>query len=80
MSMTDLVHIVLQYAQNVRTVKGIGLGLSSHYVILCNVRMADSWIKRRNVVNGNSGIRSDKLIEHQYIEDMLGVLGSKRVE
>ena len=43
----------------------MGLELSDH-VILCKVRLAGGWIKRREVVNGARRIRSEKLREHQY--------------
>ena len=33
-------------------VRGMGRGLSDHYVILCKVRLVSAWVKRREVVVG----------------------------
>ena len=46
----------------------MGRCLSDHYVVLCKVRLIEAWIKRREVVIGARGIRSEKLREHQYRE------------
>ena len=56
---------MLQYVQDVR---GMGSGLSDHYVVLCKVRLVGAWIKRREVVVGARRIRIKKLREHQYRE------------
>ena len=40
-----------------------GSSLSDHYVVLCKVRLVGAWIKRRGVVVGARGIRSEKLRE-----------------
>ena len=52
--------------QDVRAVRGMGRGLSDHYVVLRKV--VGAWIKRREVVIGTRRIRSEKLREHQYRE------------
>ena len=52
--MIDLVLVkknMLRYEQDVRVVRGMGRGLSDHYV-LCKVRFVGAWIKRREVVVG----------------------------
>ena len=54
--------------QDVRAMKGMGRGLSEHYVVLCKVRLVRAWIKRREVELGARRIRSEKLREHQYKE------------
>ena len=51
--MIDLVLVkrdMLRYVQDVRVVRGMGCGLSNHYVILCKFRLVEAWIKRREVV------------------------------
>ena len=40
---------MLQYVQDVSTVRGMGSGLSDHYVLLCKVRLVGAGIKRREV-------------------------------
>ena len=52
---------MLCYVQDVRSVRGMGRGLSDHHVVLCKVRLVDAWIKRREVVNEARRIRSEKL-------------------
>ena len=52
--------------QDVRAVRGMGRGLSDHYVVLCKVRLVGAWIKRREVVVGAKRIRGEKLREHLY--------------
>ena len=69
MSIIDLVLVkkdMLHYVQDVKAVKGMRRGLSGHHVVLCKVRLVDTWI-RREMVNGVRRIRSEKLREHQYI-------------
>ena len=57
---------MLQYVEDVKAVRGMVLGLSDHYVVLCKVRLVGAWIMRREVVVGARRIRSKKLREHQY--------------
>ena len=67
-NMIDLLLVkrdMLRYVQDVRAVRGMGCGLSDHYVVLCKVRLVWIWIKRRVVVVGARRIRSEKLREHQ---------------
>ena len=59
---------MLRYMQDVRTVRGIGQGLSDHHVVLCKVRLVGTWINRGEVVGRARRIRSEKLREHQYRE------------
>ena len=60
--MIDLVLVkrdLLRYMQDVRSVRGMGRGLSDRHVVLCKVRLVEAWIKRREVVVGARGIRSE---------------------
>ena len=59
---------MLPNVQVVRAMRGMGQGLSDHYVALCKVRLVDTWVTRREVVNGNRRITSEKLREHLYIK------------
>ena len=66
--MIDLVLVkknMLHYVQDVRGVRGMGQGLSDHYVKLCKVKLVGAWIKRREVVIRNWSISNEKLREHQ---------------
>ena len=62
---------MLLYVQNVRAMRGMGRGLSDHYVVLCKVRLVRIWIKRREVVVGIRRIRSEKLRE-RYARSLKG--------
>ena len=60
--MIDLVLVkkdMLRYVQNERAVREMERGLSDHHVVLCKARFVDTWIKRREVVNGARRIRSE---------------------
>ena len=58
----------------------MGRGISDHHVVLCKVRLVGTWIKRRDVVNEASRIKSEKLKEHQYREGYAMSLERKRIE
>ena len=82
-SMIDLVLMkkdMLRYVQGVKVLRGIGLELSNHHVILCKVRLVETSIKRREVVAGARRIRSEKLREHQYREGYARSIDGKGVE
>ena len=49
---------MLHYMQDVRTVRGMGRGLSDHHVVLCKVRLVGTWIKRGEVVSKARRIRT----------------------
>ena len=61
-------------------VRGMGRGLSDHYVVLCKVRFVEAWIKRRDVVVRTGRIRSEELREHQYKKGYARSLEGKGVE
>ena len=63
-----------------RSARGMGLGLSDHYVVLCKARLVGALIKRREVVVEARRIRSEKQREHQYIEGYARSLEEKIVE
>ena len=62
-----------------RAVRGMERGLSDFHVVLCKVRLAGVWIKKRAVVVGAKLIRSEKLKEHQYREGYIRSLEGKGV-
>ena len=65
---------MLRYVQDMRTVRGMGRGLSNHLAVLCKVSLVGSWIKRREVVVEARRIRSEKLRKISTEKDMLGFL------
>ena len=82
-SLIDLVLVkrdMLQYVQDVRMERGIGLGLSDHHVVLCKIWLVGAWIKRREVLVRGRRIRSKKLREHQYREGYARSLEGKGIE
>ena len=54
---------MLRYVQDVRAVREMERSLSYHYVAKGKVRLVESWIKRRELVNEARRIRSEKLRE-----------------
>ena len=66
---------MLQYVEDVRTVRGMEQGISDHHV-LCKVMLLGTWIRRREVVNGVLRIRSEEFREQQYIEEYFRCLES----
>ena len=82
-STVDLVLVkraMLLYVQDVMAVRGMGRGLSDHHILLCNVRLVGTWIKRREVVVRARRIRSEKLRTYQYREGYARSLEWKGVE
>ena len=82
-SMIDLLLMkrdVLRYMQDVRAVRGMGRGLSDHYVLLCKIKLVGAWIKRREVVDRARRTKSEKLREHQYREGYARSLEGNGVE
>ena len=78
--MIDLVLVkkdMLHYVHDVRAVKGMGIGLSDYYSILCKIRLVGMWIRRSKMVNRARKIRSEKLSEHHYMEEYARRLESK---
>ena len=71
--MIDLVLVkrdMLHYVHDVKTVRGMGQGLSDYHVVLCNVRLVGAWIKREVV---GARFRNEKLRYDRYRKDMLGL-------
>ena len=62
MIMIDLVLVkkdMLRYVQYVRAVRGMGRFFSDHHAALCKNKLVSAWVKRREVVVGVRGIRSE---------------------
>ena len=81
--MIDLIPVkkdMMCYVQDVRAVKGMGIGLLDHHVVLCEVRLVGARIMWKEIVNGASRIRSKKLREYLYIEGYAICLENNRVE
>ena len=81
--MIDIVLVkkdMLHYRRDVRSVRGMGRGLSDNGVVLCKVRSVGTWIKRREVMVWARRIRSEKLREHQYKEGYARSFEGKGIE
>ena len=50
---------MLRYVQYVRAVRGMGRFFSDHLAVLCKNKLVSAWVKRREVVVGVRGIRSE---------------------
>ena len=72
--------IYAAYVQDVRSLRGIGQGLSDHHVVLCKDMLVEAWMKKREIVDGAMRIRSEKLRENQSREGYARFLEGKRVE
>ena len=57
----------------------MGPGLSVQ-LVLCKARLVETWIKRRETVDGARRIRSKKLRKHQYREGYTRSSEGKREE
>ena len=66
--------------QDANAVNGIERDLSDHHVVVCKVRLVETWINRREVVVGAKRNKSEKLREHQYREGYARSLEGKGVE
>ena len=82
-SMIDLMLVekdMLHFMQDMRSVRGMGRGISDHHVVLWKVRLVGTLIKRREVLDRTRKIISEKLREHQYREKYGRSLERKRIE
>ena len=68
---------MLSFMQDVR---GMGRGISDHHVLLCKVRLVETWMMKKEVLDGARRIRSEKLREHQYREGYARSFEGKRVD
>ena len=59
---------MLRYEQDVNSMRGMGRGLSDHQDVLSKFRLMVAWIKMKEVVDGDSGIKSEKPRKHQHRE------------
>ena len=57
--MKDLLLVWQDMLRYVRDVRGMGRGFSGHHVVLCKVKLVGTWIKGREVVDGDVKIRTE---------------------
>ena len=81
-SMIDLVLVkeILKYVLDVKSVRGLGMGLSDHYVVLCKIKLVEAWMKRKVIRKEVGRIKSEKLNEKGNKDKYLKALASKSVE
>ena len=70
---------MFRFAQDVKAGRRMGRGISNRHVVLCKVRLVGIWVKRRQLVDRATSIRSDKLSEYQYRKEYARSLEGKRV-
>ena len=71
---------MLHYVQDVKAMRGMVQSHSDHHVVLLEVGLVGSWIKRRMAVDRARKIINKKLTEHQYRKGYTRSLEVKRVE
>lgn len=55
---------------DIKTVKGMGVGMSDHMVVLCELKVVGGWLKKRLVDNTDGMVRRERLPiqrEHEYM-------------
>jgi hypothetical protein len=79
-SMIDVVLVkkeMLKYVMDVKSVRGLGMGISDHYIVLCKIKFVGAWMgkKVRRVEVGR--LTSEKLSDQSYKEEYVRALMSK---
>ena len=54
---------MLHFVQDVRAARGMGQGISDRHIVLCKVRLVRTWDKKREVADGPTRTRIEKLRE-----------------
>src|SRR5678815_4748263 len=64
-SMIDFVLVkkMLKHVLDVKSVRGLGIGLSDHYVVLCKIKLVGAWMERKVIRMEVGKIKSEKLSE-----------------
>src|SRR5678816_1653157 len=80
-SMIDFVLVkkMLKYVLDVKSVRGLGLGLSDHYVVLCKIKLVGAWMERKVIRKEVGKIKSEKLSEQGNKDKYVRTLASKSV-
>src|SRR5678815_1288391 len=71
---------MFKYVLDVKSVRGLGMGLSDHYVVLCKIKLVGAWMERKVMRKEVGKIKSEKLIEQDNKVKYLRALASKSVE
>ena len=66
------------FVQDVRAVRGLEHGISDHHIVLCKGSLVGTGIKRKEVVNRDRRIRSEKLKDISIQKDMLGLFKERK--
>src|SRR5678816_3166872 len=70
---------MLKYVLDVKSVRGLGMGLSDHYV-LCKIKLVGAWMERKVIRKEVGKIKGEKLSEQDNKEKYVRALASKSVE
>jgi hypothetical protein len=82
-SLIDLVLVkkeMLKYVMDVRAVRGLGMGISDHHVVLCKIKLVGAWMERKVSGMEVGRIRSERLNEQEYNEEYMRQLSNKVVD
>src|SRR5678815_5964693 len=81
-SMIDFVLVkkMLKHVLDVKSVRGLGIGLSDHYVVLCKIKLVGAWMERKVIRKEVGRINSEKLSEQGNKDKYLRALASKSVK
>src|SRR5678816_430318 len=63
-----------------KSVRGLGIRLSDHYVILCKIKLVGAWVERKVIRKEVGKIKSEKLSEQGNKDKYVRTLASKSVE
>ena len=65
-SLIDMVLVkkeMLKFVMDVKAVRGLGMGISDHYIVLCKIVFVGAWMERKEKRTEMGRIRSEKLRE-----------------
>src|SRR5678815_16083 len=82
-SMIDSVLVkkeMLKYVFDVKSVRGLGMGLSDHYFVLCKIKLVGAWMEGKVIRKEVGKIKSEKLSEQDNKGKYVRALASKSVE
>ena len=82
-SLIDLVLVkkeMQKYVLDVKAVRGLGMGISDHYIVLCKIRLVGTWMEKKEIRKGVGRIKSEKLNEQGCKEKYVRTLVNKSVE
>ena len=81
-SLIDVVLVkkeMLKYVMDVKSVRGMGMGISDHYIVLCKIKFVGAWMEKKGRGMEVGRIRSERLSEQSCKEEYSRILVSREV-